>query len=85
MIKYPKETLDVVGYADWVENGHKSVEDTELGMARAFAVKLYLASKGIAKNRLLIKSFGSDALIPQDMTENSQASLRRVEVVPHYP
>ena len=81
--RHPDAPLDLVGYADWVENGHKDKVDHKLGIKRADAVLDYLAAKGIPRERFFIKSYGSRAILPKDMTEKTQRQLRCVEVLPH--
>ena len=46
MKKYPGVALDLVGYADWVENGGDDESDMQLGLARALTVRDYLVARG---------------------------------------
>jgi formylglycine-generating enzyme required for sulfatase activity/outer membrane protein OmpA-like peptidoglycan-associated protein len=55
----------------------------DLGLRRAQAVKTYLKNKGIAENRISIKSFGEDAPKFTNMTESGRSLNRRVEILVH--
>ena len=87
--RYPYAPVNLEGHADWIENqsaGKRQAKDDadfDLGYERALAVKTYLASKGIEKNRLLVTSVGSKAILPNDMGSETQAKLRYVEIFPH--
>jgi len=55
----------------------------DLGLRRAQAVKTYLKNKGIAENRISIKSFGEDAPKFTNMSESGRSLNRRVEILVH--
>jgi OOP family OmpA-OmpF porin len=52
----------------------------ELSQDRVDAVKKYLTSKGIAKDRVKTKAFGGTQPISKDKTEEGRSLNRRVEM-----
>jgi chemotaxis protein MotB len=73
---YGTATIRVAGHTDSDpirKSGHKS--NYHLGFERAFAVREYLVSKGVASNRLHLASYGPD--IPK----GGKPQSRRVEIV----
>jgi outer membrane protein OmpA-like peptidoglycan-associated protein len=87
--RFPHAAVDLEGHADLVENegvGNaetKEESDVNLGYARALAIKTYFVARGIAKTRLFIRSYGSSAILPNDMSPDSLSKLRHVRTLPH--
>jgi outer membrane protein OmpA-like peptidoglycan-associated protein len=52
----------------------------KLSQDRVEAVKKYLVSKGIDKNRIKTKAFGGTQPLSNDRTEEAKALNRRVEM-----
>ncbi len=75
--KYADTNLTIVGHTD--ATGNDAINDP-LSKRRAEAVEDYLASQGVAANRMTASGRGSnDPLFPNDTPEN-QAKNRRVEI-----
>lgn len=72
-----KVVIQLEGHTDNVGNPQKNLE---LSQDRVEAVKKYLASKGIAKDRIKTKAFGGTQPISTDKTEEARALNRRVEL-----
>lgn len=73
---YGSDQLRVVGYTDTdpiKKSGFKS--NYHLGFDRAYAVREYLISKGVASNRISLASFGPDS------PRGTKAQSRRVEII----
>ena len=72
---YSGQTVRIEGHTDTDpirKSGHKS--NHHLGFERAYAVREYLASRGVASNRMYVASFGPDR------AKGSKAASRRVEI-----
>ena len=75
---FPNVEIKINGYTD--SRGDAS-ENKELSRGRAASVKLYLASKGITRERLTSEGFGQANPIENNDTEAGRAKNRRVETV----
>ena len=71
------EVIIAVGHTDSV--GSDSYNQ-KLSVARAEAVKAYLVSKGIEKNRVYTEGKGEKAPVADNKTKEGQAKNRRVEI-----
>lgn len=76
---HPQITVKVQGHTDNV--GSKAYNDA-LSMRRAQAVKTYLVSKGVQKERLSIEGFGFSKPVAPNDTAQGRALNRRVELHP---
>ena len=72
-----KVEIQLEGHTDNIGNAKKNME---LSQDRVDAVKKYLASKGIEKDRIKIKAFGGSQPISTAGTEQAKAMNRRVEM-----
>ncbi len=72
-----KVVIQLEGHTDNIGNAEKNME---LSQNRVEAVKKYLVSKGIAKDRIKIKAFGGSQPLSTDRTEEARALNRRVEM-----
>lgn len=70
--------VGVYGHTDNVGN---AASNQTLSEQRAASVRAYLASKGLAANRLESKGFGSDQPIADNNTPAGKAQNRRVQIV----
>lgn len=77
LLEYPDTDLLIVGHTDNV--GSNSFNQT-LSENRAAAVSNYLASLGVASNRLRIKGEGEEQPAFPNDTEENRAQNRRVEI-----
>ncbi|MFA9213855.1 MAG: OmpA family protein [Candidatus Methylacidiphilales bacterium] len=68
--------LTINGFTDNVGNAASNVK---LSQSRANAVKEFLVSKGVAKERLTAKGFGSKNPVANNKTAEGRARNRRVE------
>jgi outer membrane protein OmpA-like peptidoglycan-associated protein len=78
MLSLPHVTVHVIGHADQVGN---EADNLVLSQLRAEAVVAYLASKGIAPERLTAEGVGETDLILEDVGEDALALNRRTEFV----
>jgi hypothetical protein len=73
----PKMEIQLEGHTD---NQGNAEANMKLSQSRVDAVKKYLTSKGIAKDRVQTKAFGGSKPIATDNTEEARAKNRRVEM-----
>ena len=71
------EVIIAVGHTDWI--GTKEYNQ-KLSVRRAEAVKAYLVSKGIEKNRIYTEGKGKTQPVADNRTAEGRAKNRRVEV-----
>ena len=71
------EVIIAVGHTDWI--GTKEYNQ-KLSVRRAEAVKAYLVSKGIEKNRVYTEGKGKTQPIADNRTAEGRAKNRRVEI-----
>lgn len=76
--EYPENRILVEGYTDSI--GSKKY-NLRLSAKRAEAVKKYLVSKGIDKNRIKAMGYGEEKPIASNKTKQGRALNRRVEIV----
>lgn len=71
------EVIIAVGHTDSVGS---EVYNQKLSVKRAEAVKAYLVSKGIEKNRVYTEGKGEKQPVADNKTKEGQAKNRRVEI-----
>jgi outer membrane protein OmpA-like peptidoglycan-associated protein len=71
----PKVKIRVEGHTSNIGDSKKNLELSE---RRALAVKNYLISKGIQKDRIVTKGFGAE--VPLSLDEEGDSKNRRVEI-----
>jgi OOP family OmpA-OmpF porin len=69
-------SLDIIGHTDAAGDRQANIL---LSMARADAVKAYLASKGIATERMIVSGRGPDQPVDDNATPAGRARNRRIE------
>ena len=74
--QYSTLRIEIAGHTD---NLGDATANTQLSEKRAQAVVSYLVSKGIAKNRLEGKGYGSSAPVAPNTTEEGRQQNRRIE------
>ena len=73
--------VTIKGYANDPKHSQTEKYDQSLSESRANAVKTYLSSHGIDKNRMNCIGFGSSKMLyPHPIDEDQQAANRRVEI-----
>ena len=72
-----KMVIQLEGHTD---NQGSSKANMELSESRVEAVKKYLVSKGIAKDRIKTKALGGSQPLSNEMTQEARAMNRRVEM-----
>ncbi|MFY8035748.1 MAG: OmpA family protein, partial [Cyclobacteriaceae bacterium] len=72
-----KVVIQLEGHTDNIGNAEKNMK---LSQDRVDAVKKYLVSKGIDKNRIKTKAFGGTQPLSNERTEEAKALNRRVEM-----
>jgi OOP family OmpA-OmpF porin len=77
MQENPTMVIQLEGHTDYV--GIAS-DNMKLSQRRVLSVKDYIASKGVAKNRLKTKAFGGTQPLSRDNTPEAHRLNRRVEV-----
>jgi OOP family OmpA-OmpF porin len=68
--------IEIAGHTD---NVGKVASNQKLSLARAKSVAAYLASKGIATDRIVSKGYGSSKPVAPNKTAAGKAQNRRVE------
>lgn len=80
--RYPRGVIRIVGHTDsdpirrsrWGSN-------QELSVARAAAVRDYLATQGVSTARMVVSGMGADQPVAPNTTAANKAKNRRVEIV----
>lgn len=72
-----KMEIQLEGHTD---NRGNAEANLKLSQSRVDAVKKYIVSKGIGKNRVMTKAFGGSKAIATEDTEEARAKNRRVEM-----
>ncbi len=73
----PKVEIQLEGHTD---NQGRAEANLKLSQDRVDAVKKYLSSKGINRDRIKTKAFGGTQPLSIDKTEEARALNRRVEM-----
>jgi OOP family OmpA-OmpF porin len=71
------EVVIVIGHTDWIGT---NAYNQRLSVRRAEAVKAYLVSKGIEKNRIYTEGKGENQPVADNKTAEGRAKNRRVEI-----
>jgi OmpA-OmpF porin, OOP family len=77
MAENNKIVIQLEGHTDYQGNAK---ENMKLSQARVDAVKTYLVSKGISKNRIKTKAFGSTMPLSREQSPEAHRMNRRVEM-----
>ena len=77
LIANPDIRIEIAGYTD---NTGSAATNLRLSQARATAVRAYLASQGVAPNRMIAKGYGAGTPIAPNTTVSGRAQNRRVEL-----
>jgi len=77
LLENPELKIIISGHTDDVGNAESNFVLSEI---RANSVLNYLAEKGIAKNRMTALAFGEEQLKANEISEESRAKNRRVEI-----
>ena len=72
-----KMEIQLEGHTDNRGNAEANVK---LSQSRVDAVKKYMVSKGVGKDRIKTKAFGGSKAIATEDTEEARAKNRRVEM-----
>jgi OOP family OmpA-OmpF porin len=73
----PKIEIQLEGHTDNVGNQQANLK---LSQQRVDAVKKYITTRGVSKNRVQTKAFGGSQPIAKENTEEARAKNRRVEM-----
>lgn len=76
--KYPDKKVVITGHTD---NIGDNASNQSIGLKRAKNVKNYLASKGVAVEKLTAKSKGESSPIAPNDTKENRAKNRRIEII----
>jgi outer membrane protein OmpA-like peptidoglycan-associated protein len=74
----PELHIEISGHTD---NIGSNDENEKLSLARAIAVKRYLAIKGVAADRISVKGYGASKPIADNNTSEGRSKNRRIEIV----
>jgi outer membrane protein OmpA-like peptidoglycan-associated protein len=77
LVANPDIRIEIAGHTD---NTGSLATNTRLSQARADAVRAYLASKGVAPDRMVAKGYGPSEPIAPNTTPAGRAQNRRVEL-----
>lgn len=77
LVANPEIRIEIAGYTD---NTGSATVNRRLSNARAFAVRAYLARKGVAPSRMLARGYGPASPMATNTTAAGRAQNRRVEL-----
>jgi OmpA-OmpF porin, OOP family len=77
LVANPDIKIEIGGHTD---NTGSAATNTRLSQARADAVRTYLASKGVAPERMTAKGYGPSQPVAPNTTPSGRAQNRRVEL-----
>ena len=77
LVANPDIKIEISGHTD---NTGSAATNTRLSQARAAAVQAYLASKGVAPQRMVAKGYGPSQPVAPNTTAAGRAQNRRVEL-----
>jgi outer membrane protein OmpA-like peptidoglycan-associated protein len=75
----PEVRIEIAGHTDGTGSRGRN---TELSLARALAVRAYLAQRGVSPDRMVARGYGPDQPIATNQTAEGRAQNRRVELRP---
>ncbi len=78
LIKYPDKTVHITGHTDDVGDANAN---QSIGLKRAENVRNYLASRGIAPEKITAKSKGESRPVAPNDTEENRSKNRRIEII----
>ena len=77
LIANPQVRIQITGHTDATGSRQRNID---LSLARALAVRAYLAQKGVAPSRMEARGMGPDQPIATNQTAAGRAQNRRVEI-----
>lgn len=77
MLGHPTLRIEIAGYTDNVGEERRNLW---LSQTRADAVKLYLSSRGVARDRMVTRGYGPADPVASNQTPEGRARNRRVEI-----
>ena len=77
LVANPEIRIEIAGYTD---NTGSAAVNTRLSNARAFAVRAYLARRGVTPSRMLARGYGPASPVATNATAVGRAQNRRVEL-----
>ena len=77
MLAYPDVSIEIAGHTD---NTGRLTTNQRLSLARAEAVRAYLAQRGVAVERMEARGYGPDEPIATNTSADGRAQNRRVEL-----
>ncbi|MEX2156604.1 MAG: OmpA family protein [Gemmatimonadales bacterium] len=77
LVANPEIRIEIAGYTD---STGRAAMNLRLSMARAAAVRAYLARKGVSPGRMQARGFGASGYIAPNSTVEGRAQNRRVEL-----
>ena len=77
LVANPEIRIEIAGYTD---STGRAAMNLRLSMARAAAVRAYLARKGVSPGRMQARGFGASGYIAPNATPEGRAMNRRVEL-----
>jgi OOP family OmpA-OmpF porin len=77
LVANPDIRIEIAGHTD---NTGSAATNQRLSQSRAEAVQIYLASKGVAPNRMVAKGYGPTVPIAPNTSAAGRAQNRRVEL-----
>ncbi|GMU87209.1 MAG: hypothetical protein AMXMBFR48_24500 [Ignavibacteriales bacterium] len=75
---FPEISVEIAGHTD---NKGSKASNVKLSQRRADAVRTWLISKGVDKNRVTAKGYGPNKPIADNATEEGRAKNRRIEFI----
>lgn len=77
LVANPEINIEIAGYTD---NTGSAAINTRLSNGRAFAVRAYLARRGVAPSRMVARGYGPTSPVATNTTAAGRAQNRRVEL-----
>jgi outer membrane protein OmpA-like peptidoglycan-associated protein len=77
LVANPEINIEIAGYTD---NTGSAAINTRLSNGRAFAVRAYLARRGVAPSRMMARGYGPTSPVATNTTAAGRAQNRRVEL-----
>ena len=77
LLAHPQVRIEIAGHTD--ASGSRALNQ-RLSLARAMAVRAYLAQKGVSPDRMVARGYGPDRPVATNQTAAGRAENRRVEI-----